>query len=145
MPDNAQQPFYYSVQTEDATISPNFVYVVDQGQTIASLFGLIFLDGHWQPSPFGTTSLEVSSYGKGGSQMTMHGFPWSPDPSMGGVDVILVLAFNTAIDFTKPLPLDQLATEGSVYKIHSWSIAGPTDETVSYAVKAVMPRQPKKA
>ena len=140
MTDNAQHPFHYSVQTEDATIHVGFSYIVDQGKTIVSLFGIWYLppDGPWREVPFGQTGHDEHPYGKEGSQIVLHGMPYSPDPSMGSTDYTLALAFNAAIDFTKPLPVDQLTTEGSGYTIHSWSILN-VDENKTYAIKAVIP------
>lgn len=142
MPNAAPQPYWYLVKTEQIAVTPHFEYVVDQGTTIASLFYLVEVDGHWQEI-FGFTSLTVSPYGDGGSQMTLQGTPYSPDPSMGGMDITLVLAFNAAIDFLEPLPLDQLVKSASVYTVHTWSVTG-LNETTNYAVEAVIPIQPKR-
>jgi hypothetical protein len=131
MPGEDPQPFCYSVQSGGELIP--FVYIVQQGQTTVSLAGLVFQNGAWkeQPTPSdpipGSTTMQVEPFGPAGTLVT------SVRQTDGGIRLTLVLAFETAVDFTKPLPLEQLSLKDCRYTV--WA-GYPPGNTV-YPVQSV--------
>lgn len=139
MADNTATLYSYTVNCEGN--SARLEYVQPNGTAIVSLFGIIGEDGQWQEF-LGSTTLTIAKHGDTGCLLTLFGEPFSPDPSMGGTDFTLTLVFNTQVDWTKPLPLDEFSTDGSVYTVHSWSIDG-YDDKQNYAVTSLTLNPPQ--
>ena len=141
---NAQQPFSYTVQCRGLENTISFEYVDQQGTVLfAMLDGLAFdsTDGTWGYSGGFETRFEVTPFGETGSKLTIG----SALPiGIMATDYILSLAFNTTLDFTKPLPLDQISTQDSEYQIELSDAIPPESGggTTTYPVIRVIPSPP---
>jgi len=125
------QPFWYSVQCDGATA--RFGYVDQQGTPIASWAGFEFVNGRWEEMYPGDSTMKVAPFGEAGCKITM---TFSSALVYVGYQE-LNLVFDTVVDFTKPLPLDQLSIKDSSYSEVVEAAVPP--ETSTYAVQSLTP------
>lgn len=132
MSSNTQQPYWYSIQYDGE--STKFGYIDQQGTTVATLGGnLVFEDGKWQEASlpyFTRTEITVTDFGETGCQIAIFSFMGLQESDQAN------LVFKTKVDFTKPLPLDQLSLADSSYAV---ILGPPPTETTTYAVREVTP------
>ena len=138
----AAQQFWYSVQSDGAPYPVQFGFenngvVIPQSQ---------------EPWPVRLESFNVAPSGEAGSKLVLN-FSVISGVFQGGVDVdtwVVSLAFKAAVDFTKPLPLDQFSAADSSYVYSTPDESSgdpfPTRElTTTYAVQGVTSIPPPQA
>jgi hypothetical protein len=107
------KPFSYTVVCPDS-VTTQFLYAQnDDGTTSVSLFGLSYQDGRWLGPD--DASYSFAQFGGCGTKLTVIG-------SIGGSIIqmpnyVLELAFGTAVELTKPLPLGSLSLPDCSYSI----------------------------
>lgn len=113
--DNELQPFWYDIRLEDGSSGGNFIYIVQNGETLCSTIVLVFENGQWEepyvgPEYFTYSPPEVSKFGENGCQVVI-----TTNRMAGGSDV-MILVFETDVDFTKPLPIDKFSPKDSIFR-----------------------------
>ncbi|HEX8333423.1 MAG TPA: hypothetical protein VF622_12415 [Segetibacter sp.] len=112
MIENNQQPFSYTVKTEGGDYP--FFYIEQQGIVYISIqSGLQYEQGKWvEIGPY-PSSFTIGKYSENGTQIAAD---YSTQGSEGDFTATsLILSFNLKVDFTQPLPLENISLPDCSY------------------------------
>jgi hypothetical protein len=117
MPDTNTTPFSYTVLAGDYS-SPLF-YVEQDGVIAMSITGLKLVGGKWIDEGIATgspTTFQITGYGENGTSLNVTLTSYmGMDPSIVADTVNLAINFNSKLDLTLPLPVNQVALADSFY------------------------------
>jgi hypothetical protein len=111
MSNSDPQQYWYSVVPENGNGLP-FGYIYSQGTLYVGSAGLEFYNGQWFDPSGIEVEQSVDSFGNGGTMFKVS----ITTPTAVSETWTTAMAFNTALDFTQPLPLDQLSMADSYWE-----------------------------
>jgi hypothetical protein len=124
MPNQPPVPYYYAIELQDPSkvVGGNsLTYVMQDGQLVASVLGIVLENGKWVESEPFSTNVSQEAFGEGGTRIAFE--TWVEGPQMDP-ETTVYLAFEVPVNFAEPLPLDRLSLDHCLVSFTQLNVGG---------------------